>query len=527
MTVDELIIEVRNPELERVGQFRPGDLVGAKFILRFNNVGAWQMTLPSGNRLGELLRQPGYGILVTGPDDSVIFSGPTLSAKLEQTSENIQGDWLISGASDAILLAERLAYPNPSTDDVADQGQAYDARLGAAETVLKDYVSANIGPDAPVSRQVDGLTIDTDQFRGEIVQGNARFDRLQELLYGLAQTGGLGYDIQQVDDSLLFTVYEPQDKTAIIRMDLFNQKLSRAEYAYATAKVTRAIVGGQGEAEWRRFVEVTTTDSLAAETEWGRRIEVFKDGRNSRITSQLTQDGLEMLVDEGKTITELSVTPSDDINMRFGQDWYLGDKVTVVIDELEAQAVVTEVGLSIDADGVRIAATVGTAVGIDYEAKVLAKQQNVDQRVSNLERTVTGYGINIAYQPEGGTSGTQPTFSGPAITGSFNRFGNMVHFSIQVDFDNITSFGTGQYYLTLPYEARSAYLFREGCLHDISAGTQYHISGHVGPDSNVLWLFSSDKVGSGVQDVNFTSTFPVTLTTADNFHIAGTYEIEG
>jgi hypothetical protein len=527
MQVDELIIEVRDPDFNRVGQFRPVDLVGAKFIMRFNNVGSWEMTLPAGNRLGELLRLPGYGILVTGPDDTVIFSGPTLSAKLEQTPDNLQGDWLIVGSDDSILLSERLAYPNPTTDDVADQGQAYDARLGAAETVLKQYVNANLGSLAPISRQVENLLIEADSSRGEIVQGNARFEKLQDLLYGLAQTGGLGYQITQEDSDLLFSVYEPEDKTAKIRMDLFNQKLSRAEYAYSVAKVTRAIVGGQGEAEWRRFVEVSNTDSEAAEVEWSRRIEVFKDGRNSRITSQLTQDGLEMLVDEGKTITELSVTPSDDINMRFAVDWYLGDKVTVVIDQLEAQAVVTEVGLAIDADGVRIAATVGTPVGITYEAKVLAKQQDTDQRVSNLERTVTGYGINVSYQPEGGTSGTQPTFSGPAITGSFNRFGNMVHFSIQVDFDNITSFGTGQYYLTLPYEARTAYLFREGCLHDASAGTQYHISGHVLPESNVLWLFSSDKVGSGVQDVNFTSTFPVTLTTADNFHIAGTYEIEG
>jgi hypothetical protein len=527
MQVDELIIEVRDPELNRIGQFRPGDLVGAKFILRYNNVGAWEMKLPSGNRLGEFLRLPGYGIIVTGPDDTVIFSGPTLSARLEQTPDNLQGDWFIVGADDSVLLNERLAYPNPTTDDVTDLGQAYDARFGPAETVLKDYVSANIGPDAVPSRQVENLLIETDEFRGETVQGQARFDKLQELLYGLAQTGGLGYTIAQDNGNLLFSVYEPADKTSTIRMDLFNQKLSRAEYAYSVAKVTRAIVGGQGEEEWRRFVEVTNTDSLAAESEWGRRIEVFKDGRKSRITDQLTQDGLELLVDEGKTITELSVTPSDDINMRFAIDWYLGDKVTVVIDELEAQAVVTEVGIGIDADGVRIAATVGTPVGIDYEAKVLAKQANTDQRLSNLERTVTGYGINVAYQPEGGTNGTQPTFSGPAITGSFNRFGNMVHFSILVDFDNITSFGTGQYYLTLPYPARVAYMLRDGCLHDASAGTEYHISGHVNADSDVLWLRFSDKVSSGVQDVAFTYNQPITLTTADSFHIAGTYEIEG
>jgi hypothetical protein len=169
-------------------------------------------------------------------------------------------------------------------------------------------------------------------------------------------------------------------------MDMDNSQLSRAEYAYAVARVTRAIVGGQGEEQYRHFVEVTNTLSLAAETEWSRRIEAFTDGRNSRVQSYLLQDGAEFLADQGKTIVEMSITPSDDFNMRFGRDWYLGDKVTVVINSLEASAVVTEVGISIQADGVRLAATVGTPIGIDYESKVLAKTATLAQRLSNLER---------------------------------------------------------------------------------------------------------------------------------------------
>jgi hypothetical protein len=44
------------------------------------------------------------------------------------------------------------------------------------------------------------------------------------------------------------------------------------------------------------------------------------------------------------------------------------------------------VGISIDADGVRLGATVGTPVGIEYEARVLAKTNDLQQRISNLER---------------------------------------------------------------------------------------------------------------------------------------------
>lgn len=153
---------------------------------------------------------------------------------------------------------------------------------------------------------------------------------------------------------------------------------------------------------------------------------------------------------------------------------------------------------------------------------------NHDGRNSKRVELKNLQGEKIVYQPEGGTNGTQPTFSGaPLITGSYTKWGNMCHFSILVEFTNITSFGTGRYYLTLPHKAETAYIFRDGCLHQpFPAGPQYHVSAHVDADSNRLELYSSDKVSSGVQDVNFTSTFPATLTTAGRFHIAGTYEIK-
>lgn len=131
---------------------------------------------------------------------------------------------------------------------------------------------------------------------------------------------------------------------------------------------------------------------------------------------------------------------------------------------------------------------------------------------------------DIDYQPLGGTDGTQPTFSGdPLITGSYVRFGPLCHFQIDVDFDNITSFGSGQYYLTLPFNSEHAFLVRDGCLHDISGNDQYAITGHCDAGSNVLELLS---VASNGRDVPFTYNVPVTLDVADNFHIAGTYHIE-
>ena len=152
---------------------------------------------------------------------------------------------------------------------------------------------------------------------------------------------------------------------------------------------------------------------------------------------------------------------------------------------------------------------------------------NHDGRNSKRVELKNLQGVSVPFDIVGGTTGTQPTFTGaPLFTGSYTRWGNMVHFQIDVDFDNITSFGTGQYYVDLPFLADFNYQFADGCLLDISASRDYPIFGHVTAGEKRLYLKSIDAQGNTAYNVPFTSTVPFTLTTADNFHIAGTYEIQ-
>lgn len=70
----------------------------------------------------------------------------------------------------------------------------------------------------------------------------------------------------------------------------------------------------------------------------------------------------------------------------------------------------------------------------------------------------------------GGTvGGTQPTFSSnPLFFGSSVRNGDLVYFRINVDFDNITGFGTGQYFVSLPYPSKYDVTVRGGHLERFS-----------------------------------------------------------
>jgi hypothetical protein len=126
-----------------------------------------------------------------------------------------------------------------------------------------------------------------------------------------------------------------------------------------------------------------------------------------------------------------------------------------------------------------------------------------------------------SFTVNGGTLGTQPTFDGaPLFSGSYVKNGPLVHFQIQVDMDNITNFGTGQYYMNLPFTPKYGYQLKNGCLHDISTGKQYAIGGHVYAGNSQMLLSFTDSNG---QDADFDHNSPVTLNAADNFHIAGSY----
>ena len=98
--------------------------------------------------------------------------------------------------------------------------------------------------------------------------------------------------------------------------------------------------------------------------------------------------------------------------------------------------------------------------------------------------------------------------------------GQLIYFQINVEFDNISSFGTGQYYVSIPYNTQNGFMTRGGCLHDASTNKQYSIGGHVNPGSNLMYL---SYVGSNGHDDEFDYNSPVTLTTEDSFHISGWY----
>ena len=122
-------------------------------------------------------------------------------------------------------------------------------------------------------------------------------------------------------------------------------------------------------------------------------------------------------------------------------------------------------------------------------------------------------------------SGTGLTFTGTPTTASYVKIGNLVQVQIDVDFTNVTNFGTGQYSLTIPFNSKYHTDVYGGSVHDVvnQGVDHFSIKGHLTDSSTIMTIWS---IGSSSKDEPFDHNSPFNLTTADKFHMSFSYICE-
>lgn len=406
MKFSDITVEVRDKTLARVGMIRPEEL-SLTVQDDFRNVGAWTLTLPAEHRLAGALSTPGYGIVITGPDGTELFSGPMVTPTSSEQSSDPLGTITFNGVSDSVVLADMLAFPEPGNPDPTTQTLAHDERTGPVETLMHEYVAANIGPTAPVSRRKAYLTMGFNAGRGEVTKKTARFPVLGNLLTDLALSANLGFRVIQRGSALVFETWQVADRSAEVRLSVLNGNLTSQKVAVTAPGCTQVIVAGQGELVDRTFLIGNNADSLEAEAVWGRRIERWVDQRQTDDLTVYQQAIAEQLAKDGFTGVSVQATPADDTTMRFGVDWGLGDKVAVVVGNGELANIATGYILKADSSGVRFGILLGDITTFDASASTSQRLSGVETRLGYLEASDAGGSGTVG--PEG-----PPGPAGPA-----------------------------------------------------------------------------------------------------------------
>src|SRR5690606_16306125 len=113
MQLSDIRVEVRTKNLERLGAVTgPFEL---EVLPLHNGVGTWTLTLPADHPLAPALQEPGAGIIVYDLSTGrTIMSGPADAPMREASADSPSMSLTVSGVDDAIVLADMLAFPQPS-----------------------------------------------------------------------------------------------------------------------------------------------------------------------------------------------------------------------------------------------------------------------------------------------------------------------------------------------------------------------------------------------------------------------------
>jgi Siphovirus ReqiPepy6 Gp37-like protein len=368
---------VRDGLLRPVAQI--DDYQSLDVVTRFNDVETWTLDMDASVGGASLLQQDGAGIVLVR-DATTVFSGPV--ARRERDWGTDKNRLKVSGPGDTIWLARRLAHPQPTTSAPPYNSQADDVRTGTCSTILRQYVDFNLGPSALSVRQVPSLTLAADPALGTTVTGRARWDPLLKFLQDLALAGGaLGFLLQQSGSGIVFSVYQPVDRSAsvIFSPDLGN--LGAYDWSEAAPISNWVVVGGGGVGTARTIYEGSDASSIAR---WGR-VETFRDQRQTTVAAELTQAASDELAQSAGPMG-LSITPIDLPQMTYLAHYRLGDKVTVIKDGVSVSDLIREVHITLTPqDGARIIPAIGTPGRQDLIG-FFDRLRKLTARVINLEK---------------------------------------------------------------------------------------------------------------------------------------------
>lgn len=343
--------------------------------IRFNGVSSWLLTVQPGSEAETLLRVAGAGIIATR-NGITTFTGPVIS--MRRTRSGILPEAEIAGVSDDIRLADRIAYPEAPA--LTTTTSAYYVVNGLQETVMRALVNDNLGPASPVERRT--VTLQTDLLRGVTVKDQFRLQTVLEALQRLAATvPPIGFRvIQNIGDTgPSFEIYVPADRTSTVVLSDERGTLGNYAYTVAASSGNFVLVAGGGEGVARIFTSRSDAASISA---W-RRVEVFRDARDTTDVLIMNRRGDEVLSDEAEKVT-VEVSPLGTVGTQYGADYKLGDKIATIVAGAMVAAVVSAVDISVTAEGEQlrpILSTTGEVVRVPF----LATQRDLTSRLSQLE----------------------------------------------------------------------------------------------------------------------------------------------
>jgi hypothetical protein len=178
----------------------------------------------------------------------------------------------------------------------------------------------------------------------------------------------------------------------------------------------------------------------------------------------------------------------------------------------------------VDAKGDLISATAADtparlAVGANTAPLVADSTQSTGLRWDNDAWT--------SYTPVWTTSGTAPSLGNGSIAGVYKQRGKVVDFRMYMVAGSTTTFGTGNFFFSLPVNAALqsvGSLVSQGWAYDVSAGRYFYVTVDTGDSVSKMTIRTLNSSATDAYLNTVTATAPMTWASTDTIWIQGTYE---
>lgn len=336
------------------------------YSIALNNIGALAMTLPEGPPWSDIFVPDALiEVARTSPLTGTLQTEEVFLTRL--THRFREGDeelFVVGGLSLNHLLARRVI--DPDDDPLAAGG--YSTKAGPADDVMRAYAREQCGDLSSVARQFPNFSVGPVLSVGRPVGKRARYENLFELLQELAQTGQMDFRTQRLTGNTLRLTIEPigSDKSRSTNYPfapfvMFNPQrgnLENPSLLIDRKKESNFVYAlGQGPGEFRIVAKVAglgTGDSPYNRIEFTEDVRLAERGQGQ----QLLTGARDALVNN-QAKKEFTFDLSGELpGSIYHVDWVIGDVVTCAWDTTELDLRITEVELSISADGESIVVTV-------------------------------------------------------------------------------------------------------------------------------------------------------------------------
>lgn len=383
-------VEVRDAALDVIGVCDVYDVLDV--TLRQRKAGAWAMSMPAAHPQASLFTE-GSGIIVWAPWDAEkpVFTGPVLNISPSLPTKDSAATLDVSGIDDTALLADRIVLPDPSSSMSDQDAVAAWSYSGKAEGAIRTVVNVNAGAGAIVSRRMCNADPFSRLGNPPILLGStmtvaSRFDNLLMFIGEIAAIDNLHVRLYQprAVKALHLEVSAPADLSDHVRLSQHTGTLVTANGTLGAPGATHVLVAGGGEGTARVLVERSDTSMQAV---WGRRVEAFRDARDTSDLIELAKRGDETLA-EAIATAAVSLTPVDTMYQRYGYDYGLGDTITVEVGNQQYTDIVTSVKITLTAaGGVFTVPSVGDPDATNLTTPVIyARVRDLTRRLDALER---------------------------------------------------------------------------------------------------------------------------------------------